>query len=59
MSSIGTRRPIDDGELSPASPVEESDPNLSPPEVEFPEPTPGLDGTPVRCEFSSVRLPRT
>lgn len=56
MSTTNINRPIDDGELSPASPIEESDPNLSPPEVEFPEPTPGLDGAPVRCEYPFVRF---
>lgn len=37
-----------EGELSPTSPVEESDSGfLSPPEA---EPEPGLHGVPVRCE---------
>ncbi len=44
----------DEAELSPSehhlSPAEDSDVLLSP-TVEGPEPRPGLDGTPVRCEF--------
>ena len=42
----------DDAELSPVepalSPTEESDAHV--PHHEGPEPTPGLDGAPVRCE---------
>lgn len=37
-----------DTDLSPTSPAEESDPNLSP-VTDLTEPRPGLNGTPVRC----------
>ncbi|KAJ3492352.1 hypothetical protein NLI96_g78 [Meripilus lineatus] len=40
---MSTSRPPDDSELSPSSPVEESDVHLSPP-----EPSPGIGGQPVR-----------
>ena len=47
MARAQTRR--EDPDLSPTSPVtEESDSGIH--HADVPEPTPGVDGTPVRCE---------
>jgi hypothetical protein len=47
MASTGE----EDSELSPTSPVEESDALT----VQEPEPAPGIDGIPVRCKSYSFR----
>lgn len=55
MSSTMASR-HDDAELSPISPGEDSD---VPVVVQEPEPAPGLDGIPVRCELQNSSRQRS
>ena len=48
MSSVA--RQDEDLDMSHTSPAEDSDAVLSPGAEQEPEPLPGLNGTPVRCE---------
>jgi phosphatidylserine synthase 2 len=52
MSSV--TRKDEDPDLSFTSPAEDSDALLSLGAEEEPEPSPGVNGVPVRCEYTGV-----